>query len=103
MLHRADASYLTGRSDVLLKLKPWEDTEARVVAYMPGKGRHTGRLGALLVEQPDGRRFRIGTGFSDAQREAPPAIGATITYRFRALTASGLPRFPSFLRVRDDP
>lgn len=103
MLHRADAPYLTGRSDVLLKLKPWEDSEARVVGHIPGKGKHAGRLGALLVELPDGRRFRIGTGFSDAQREAPPAIGATITYRFRALTASGLPRFPSFLRIRDDP
>jgi DNA ligase-1 len=34
--------------------------------------------------------------------EAPPAIGATVTYRFRDLTGSGLPRFASFLRIRTD-
>lgn len=103
MLHRADAPYLTGRSDALLKLKPWEDAEARVVAHIPGKGRNTGRLGALAVETADGRRFRVGSGFTDAQRQHPPAIGSTITYRFRALTNKGLPRFPSFLRIRDTP
>lgn len=103
MLHRADAPYLTGRSDVLLKLKPWEDAEARVVAHIPGKGRNAGRLGALAVETTDGRQFRVGSGFTDAQRQHPPAIGSTITYRFRALTNKGLPRFPSFLRVRSEP
>jgi hypothetical protein len=29
-------------------------------------------------------------------------VGAWVTYRFRGLHASGLPRFASFLRVRDD-
>jgi hypothetical protein len=41
---RADAApgrcaYETGRSDVLLKLKPWQDAEAVVVGHQPGKGR----------------------------------------------------------------
>ena len=101
MLHRDDAPYTSGRGDDLLKLKPYADREARVVAHLPGAGRHTGRMGALLVEDPDGRRFRIGTGFSDAQRDNPPAIGATISYRYRGLTASGLPRFATFLRLRE--
>ncbi len=100
MLHRADAPYVTGRSDVLLKLKPWLDAEARVIAHVPGKGKHTGRLGALLVERPDGQRFRLGTGFTDAQREKPPAIGSQVSYRYRELTAKGLPRHPVFLRER---
>lgn len=103
MLHRADAKWVAGRSDVLLKLTPWLDAEARVVAYRPGKGRLKGMLGALEVESPDGRRFRIGTGFTDQQRRDPPAIGATVTYRYRELTAKGLPRFPRYLRVRDLP
>jgi len=103
MLHKADALYLTGRSDVLLKLKPWEDAEARVLAHLPGKGRNSGRLGALLVETPDGRRFRVGSGFSDHVRDSPPPLGSTITYRYRALTNKGLPRFASYLRVRDEP
>jgi DNA ligase-1 len=103
MLHRAGASYSSGRNDDLLKLKPYLDREARVVAHLPGAGRNAGRLGALLVEDDDRRRFRIGTGFTDAQRDSPPPVGSRVTYRYRGLTAKGLPRFPSFLRVRDDP
>ncbi|MFA5082283.1 MAG: DNA ligase [Hydrogenophilaceae bacterium] len=102
MLHRADALYSSGRGADLLKLKPYLDREARVVAHLPGKGRHAGRLGALLVEDMDGRRFRIGTGFSDAQREAPPPLGSLITYRYHGLTAKGLPRFPAYLRQREE-
>ena len=101
MLHRADAPYVTGRSDVLLKLKPLDDTEAIVVEHIPGKGKYAGMLGALRVEMPDGKRFIIGTGFSDAVRRDPPAIGKTITYTYRGLTNSGLPRFASYWRVRE--
>jgi len=101
MLHRADAPYTAGRSDDLVKLKPYLDREAKVVAHLPGAGRNTGRLGALLVADDNGRSFRVGTGFSDAQREAPPPVGSTITYRYRGLTAKGLPRFPVFLRLRE--
>ena len=100
MLHRADALYETGRGDTLLKMKPFEDAEASVIAHLPGKGKHEGRLGALRVRTPDGREFSLGTGFSDAQREFPPAIGTTVTYRYRDLTRNGMPRFASFLRVR---
>lgn len=102
MLHRADAAYTAGRSDDLLKLKPFLDREARVIAHNPGKGRNEGRLGSLLVED-EGRQFRIGTGFTDAQRDHPPPVGSLVTYRYRGLTASGLPRFPSFLRLREEP
>lgn len=100
MLHHAEARYVSGRSDALLKYVPWLDDEARVVAYLPGKGRYAGLLGALLVESEDGRRFRLGTGFTDAQRRRPPPVGALVTYRYRELTAKGLPRFPTFLRER---
>ncbi|WP_230970686.1 DNA ligase [Nitrogeniibacter aestuarii] len=101
MLHRADAPYLTGRSDALLKLKPWQDAEGIVTAHLPGSGRLQGMLGALEVRLADGRLLRIGTGLSDAERRSPPALGAQITFRFRGYTRTGLPRFASFLRVRD--
>jgi DNA ligase-1 len=64
MLHREDSHYRAGRSDDLLKVKPYLDAEARVVGHLPGKGRFQGMLGALLVEEADGTRFRLGTGFS---------------------------------------
>lgn len=102
MLHRADALYVTGRSDVLLKLKPMLDTEAIVVQHLPGKGKYVGMMGALRVETPDKKRFVIGTGFSDVVRRNPPAVGTMIAYTYRGLTNSGLPRFASYLRVRED-
>jgi DNA ligase-1 len=101
MLHLADAPYATGRGDVLLKVKPWLDAEARVVGHVPGQGKYRGVLGALRVEMPDGRRFRIGTGFKDETRRAPPPVGAMITYRYRELNKNGLPRFASYLRRRE--
>lgn len=102
MLHRGASLYRAGRSDDLIKLKTHEDTEARVIAYLPGKGRHAGRMGALLVEMPSGQRFRLGAGFSDADRESPPPVGSWVTYRFRGTHDGGLPRFASFVRERED-
>ena len=100
MLHRGSARYRAGRTNDLLKVKRHEDAEAVVVGHLPGRGRFTGMLGALLVEMPDGRRFRLGTGLSDAERRQPPPIGATVTYRYYGTTRNGIPRFASFLRVR---
>ena len=102
MLHRGASLYRAGRSDDLIKVKTHEDTEARVVAHLPGKGRHAGRMGALLVETPSGQRFRLGAGFSDADRERPPPVGSWVTYRFRGTHDGGLPRFASFVRERED-
>lgn len=100
MLRRPESKYETRRSPTLLKVKPFDDAEATVLAHLPGKGRFAGKLGALRVRTTEGREFSIGTGFTEAQRESPPAVGTVVTYRFRGLTAKGLPRFPSFLRVR---
>ena len=107
MLHRGASLYKGLRSDDLLKVKIHDDSEARVVGHLPGKGKYEGMLGALLVEIPatperPALRFKLGTGFTDAQRQNPPAIGARVTFRYRGLNDSGIPRFASFLRVRED-
>ena len=102
MLHRADAHYEAGRSDTLLKMKPWEDAEAVAIGHVPGKGKYAGMLGALRVRTSDGREFSLGTGFTDEQRRNPTPVGAVVTYRYHDLTAGGLPRFASFLRIRTD-
>lgn len=102
MLHRADAIYTTGRSDALLKLKPLFDAEAKVIAHTLGKGKYAGKLGALVVETPQGIRFKLGTGFSDAERNQPPKIGSIVTYTYKDITKNGKPKFASFLRVRKE-
>lgn len=98
MLHHAAAPYVSGRSAYLLKLTPERDDEAVVLEHLPGKGRFTGMMGALRVRNSAGTEFRIGTGFSDAERRQPPPLGSVITYRYRELTQAGLPRFPRYLR-----
>lgn len=102
MLHHGDSVYHAGRSDAVLKVKRYQDAEARVIGHVGGQGKFAGMLGALQVETDDGRRFRLGTGFSDAERRDPPPIGSTVTFKYCGLTATGLPRFASFLRVRED-
>ncbi|MCW5664290.1 MAG: DNA ligase [Piscinibacter sp.] len=102
MLHRADAPWQTGRSRVLLKLKPVQDADAVVIGHVPGRGRHEGRLGALVLRRDDGVVFQLGSGLSDAQRDAPPRVGSVVTYSYRGVTPQGVPRFASFLRVRPD-
>lgn len=102
MLKRHTALYHAGRSADLLKVKPHDDAEGEVIAHLPGKGRHTGRLGALLIRLKNGRTLKLGTGFTDQERENPPPLGSLVTFRYRGLTKTGLPRFASFMRVRDD-
>ena len=102
MLRQPESAYVVGRSSTLLKVKTFHDGEARVIGHLPGTGRHKGRLGALLVELPQGTQFAVGTGLTDAERESSPGIGSVITFRYQELTDGGVPRFPSFVRVRRD-
>ena len=100
MLRKKDST--ASRASDIVKLKLHDDADAVVVAHNPGKGKHLGRLGSLTVRGEDGKQFRVGTGFSDFERENPPPHGAVITYRHQGRTDSGLPRFPVFMRVRNE-
>lgn len=102
MVRQPGSFYERTRSTTLLKIKSFFDAEAAVTGYTKGRGRHKGRCGALEVRAADGTAFKVGTGLSDAQRDNPPAIGATITYRYQELTNAGVPRFPSFVGERID-
>jgi DNA ligase-1 len=101
VLHHFDAPWSAGRTQAVRKLKWQADEEARVIAHIPGTGKYKGLLGALLLQMPNGKTFALGTGLTDAQRTSPPPIGAQVTYRYRDRTPQGLPKFASFLRVRD--
>lgn len=102
MLHHGDSVYQAGRTAALLKVKTFQDAEATVVDYTTGKGKYQGQVGALVVETEAGRRFKLGSGLSDAERTDPPPLGSTVTYKFYGITSTGLPRFASFLRIRND-
>lgn len=100
MLRDPDMGYVQGRTAHLLKMKPIQQNEAVVVGHRPGAGALRGLLGALICKSGQ-HVFGVGTGFSDDQRRTPPAIGSTITYSCRGMTAAGLPRHPAFVAQRD--
>jgi DNA ligase-1 len=102
MLRQPGSNYVAGRSMTLLKVKTFHDAEAIIIGHQAGAGRHKGRMGALLVRLPNGTDFAVGTGFSDRERDNPPAIGATVTFRYQELSDAGVPRFPSYVGVRSD-
>jgi len=100
MIRRPGSAYESGYSPTLLKVKPHSSSVATVIGHKSGKGRFSGMLGSLRVRSEDGREFSIGTGFNNEERSSPPSIGSVVEYRYRGLTKNGIPRFPSFLRVR---
>jgi DNA ligase-1 len=110
MLHDGRSLYSAKRSNDLLKLKPSFDMEAIVTGYETGKGKYKGMMGALWVEallsDENGKvrkhSFKIGSGFSDKERENPPVIGSEITFQYSGLTSKGTPRFARYWRVRED-
>ncbi|WP_287010003.1 DNA ligase [Alteromonas sp.] len=102
MLHHRQARYVDGRSAHLLKLKRHQDSEAKVIAHIKGKGKFKTMMGSLLVERADGVQFKLGSGFSNNERRHPPEIGEWVTYKFYGYTNSGKPRFASFMHIRPE-
>ena len=115
-----NAPYDRKRSKNALKYKKFKDAECEVTAINAGTGKYAGLMGSVtckalsaadsssdeqndeLLQPARGLKFKIGSGFSDRDRANPPKIGSIITYKYQNLTAKGLPRFPIFLRVRED-
>ena len=102
MIRKPGSLYEVGRSHTILKVKPFKDADAVVVGHEPGKGRHKGRLGGLVLRLPDGKEFNVGTGLSDDERRNPPPVGSTVTYAYTEHTSDGIPKCASFLRVRPE-
>ena len=104
MVRKKDSTYKFGRSNDLLKVKTFKDDEAFVYQHQISKERLEGRMGALLCHLRNGNTFKVGSGFSDSQREHKnaPKVGTIITFRYFEITKGGNPSFPVFVRVRED-
>lgn len=99
VLRNPNAPYEKKRSNQILKLKSTHDEECEVIAHHQGKGQFTNLLGAITCKNQRGE-FRIGSGFTLEDRQNPPPIGSTITYKYRGLTSKGLPRFATYWRIK---
>lgn len=102
MLREPGSAYDHGRSSTLLKVKTFHDAEGKVVEHKPGKGKHKGRLGALVIALDNGETFDVGTGFSDNERRKPPSVGTVITYRYTETTVRGIPLCASYVGIRSE-
>lgn len=101
MLRKPGSKYIGRRSSILLKVKPWFDDEAKLVGYKPGLGKHDGVVGGLILELPTGKTFNVGSGLSNDDRENPPPVGASITYKYTGKTKDGIPKCASFVCWRN--
>ena len=115
VVREPNAPYERKRSKNALKFKKFKDAECEVIAINKGSGKYANLAGSLTCralggkddkekagEPKEGTIFKIGSGLSDEQRTNPPKIGSIITYKFQNLSSYGKPRFPIFLRVRED-
>ena len=97
------APYEFKRSNYWCKIKEEKTIDIPVVDVVEGKGKYQGMLGALICKLPNGKEIKIGSGFTDKEREEfwenPPKL---IDVKYQGLTKGGSLRFPVFLRVRDD-
>lgn len=85
------------------KLLGEDHEEAKILAHVPGKGKHEGRLGAYRAKLlKTGAVFQVGTGLTDAHRKKPLRVGSIIVVGFQELTARGTPRFPKYIGQRAD-
>ncbi|MBS9783156.1 MAG: DNA ligase [Pasteurella sp.] len=101
VIRNPKSPYIKGRSAQILKFKAVYDDECTVIAHHTGKGKYKDKMGSLSCQNEYGV-FKIGSGFSDKERENPPQIGALITYKYRGFTSKGKPRFATYWRIRQD-
>lgn len=96
-----------GDSHTAFKLKAQHDAECKIIDYTRGKGRLSGKVGAIVCESladknagiKNGIIFRIGSGLSDEMRTNPPKIGTIITYKFSGVSKNSVPLHTRFWRV----
>jgi len=116
MIKDPTSLYEDKRSNYMLKYKPSYDAESIIVDYHMGNGKYDGILGGFIckplinydtysvIDKDDNHEFSI-SGMDDSIRESykiSHPIGTIITYQHSGKTEAGKPRFPRYLRIRDD-
>ena len=91
-------TYFMGRTAHILKVKKAQDMEGKVTAHHYRTDRHT--LKSLTIQLKNSVSFKLGNGFTNEQRQNPPVIGSTITFKYYGFTKNGKPKFASYMRIQ---
>ena len=86
----------------VLKIKVFKFNECRVTSHNKGHGKFSGILGSIGCVMDDNVSFKIGSGFKLEQRKNPPPIGSVVVFKYKEMTKYGKPRFPVFLRMKEE-
>jgi ATP-dependent DNA ligase len=124
VVRNPNVPYTPERSYDMLKYKLFKDEEATIIGFMSGKGRLTGKLGALIVRTDDNHRLKL-SGMSDAERQLDPDVeawalefrgvvmnrgmeskmfkmGQRVVFRYRERSKDGTPIEARYLYIRAD-
>ncbi len=106
IIRRKSSGWATGASKngEAIKVKPVKSLDLRATGWFAGRGKHAGRCGGIIVEYR-GAGTRVGTGFSDDEREEIAIQGTRdriAEVEFMGLTSNGKLREPRFKGWRHD-
>jgi len=101
ILRNLQTHYINGRSKHLLKMKPTDDDEFKIIAITDGKGNWSGKAKNITVQMPNGKIFDAvfkGTFEQGIQclAEADIWIGKTVTIQYNGFTGLGTPNYAQF-------
>lgn len=104
-MYRADAAYENKRSNHLLKLKTFCDSEFKIIGVEEGRGRLTGAA-IMVCATKSGETFNCKMeGSIDNLKvilsNRRDVIGKMLTVRYQDFTNGNVPRFPVGVSIRD--
>lgn len=103
MLLDPDSMYMPGkRVPHLIKVKRRLDADLRCVGIKPGAGKYEGLIGALLLEDDQGRQVSVGTGLTDNDRARPHSdyIDKIIEIQYERIAKTYIQ--PAYICIRED-
>lgn len=95
----------SGTSGEIIKIKPLLRVSCKVTSWLPGKGKHEGKIGTLIVEYK-GNGQGAGTGLKDSERLVENFdrdwLDKIVEIEALGETEDGLLREPRLIGVRTD-
>lgn len=99
--------YLGRKTNALMKFKTMKSMDCTVLGLYEGEGKYVDMMGGLIVQQENGNKCGVGSGFTDQDRSSMwnidenELLGRVCEVKYQDLSSDGIMRFPIFMRWRD--